>query len=438
LQNTPDFCVFIKIILIFCVIQISPLDVAADEDHVDCVRLILDQTIVKKNPDHAKDGYTSLACVADSATAVKHLLKAKPERADLRKAVEIAMHRSQPECLDLLLTYGVKTDSMFDKMNLYHVLYTYSSAVTFLRDGYSRLPRMTSVLVRHKYDVNACSPTNTYPMYSLLRNCLCAHDYTHTQHYLECLKLLLKAGANPNFDEFKFEVLQHRKGKKSVHGRPAFSSALHCLLDTVEMYAAFFSSKALAVKYIIQCADILVQNRAQVNVIGRVGNHSNAMLGSVLHQYARTCVTIGVDNEVMKFLLRQGADPDGKVKGKFMINTFCDTLFGNLGSMPPWKVQPDMTSDVKQILDICYHMSRPSLKEAHQMLKKEYAHNPAASVKKYLPVVASALEKQYEEVWPLKRHCKHLLWRLCKRDAHNVHALPCTSRLKTDILPITL
>ena len=43
----------------------------------------------------------------------------------------------------------------------------------------------TDVLVSHGQDVNAHSPSRTYPMYSLLTHAFCFHDYDNTRYYVK-------------------------------------------------------------------------------------------------------------------------------------------------------------------------------------------------------------------------------------------------------------
>jgi len=426
-------CIFIRL-FVFLLFQVTPLDVAASADNLECVRLILTQCVIKVYPNNVKDGDVSLATLANSHVAVKKLLVGKHDRKDLCKAVEHAIHHARPQCLDLLLGTGTDTKSLFSGMNLYHALYTYSSAKSFGRDGYRRLPEVTSVLITHRHNVNAKTP-NTYPIYSLLRNSLCAHDYVNTGYFLECLRLLLKAGANPDFDEARYEELVRKKGNKPVTGRPAYSSALQCLLDTVEIYASFFDSKALAVKFITECGDVLLRTEPTNNsVVGRP--RANNLFGSILHHYAKASVSIGASESVIKFFLRQGADPNGKIKGKYVINTFTDVLFARLLEVPKYKEQTNRMEDVETMLDLCYSMSRTTLKETLQIFIKDHHGNKAEQIKIYVARIHRCLENHVKSVMPLKRMCINFVWQQCGRNANNIRSLPINIKLKTDLLPI--
>ena len=62
--------------------------------------------------------------------------------------------------------------------------------------------------------------------------------------------------------------MQRQRTIKVAAGRGAHSSALHCLLDTVETYASQVSSPALAVRFIVDCTEILVKHRADMAKVG--------------------------------------------------------------------------------------------------------------------------------------------------------------------------
>ncbi|XP_060081118.1 uncharacterized protein LOC132560471 [Ylistrum balloti] len=416
--------------------EVTPLDVAASAGHVQCIHLILNQCVIKEHPEHAKSGYLSLATVSGSLKAVNFLLAQKYDKADILSAVELAIRFARAEILDSLLGTGVDTREVMKGVNLYHSLYTNSAVKGFGREGYRRLPDVTSVLIKYRHDVNSKSPCNTYPLYTLLRNSLCAHDYINTQYYLACLKLLLKANANPNFDEVRHERVMQKKGSKSVVGRPAFSSALHCLLDTVEIYASYFDSKALAVKFITECSDVLFRFDADIHQVGRLGDQKSTLSGSILHQYAKSSVKLGVDSDVLKVFLRQGANPNIKVNGKYCINVFTDSLFVSILAIPSHKTQPDKTADVGCMLDLCRYMSNRAIHETLQIFIHDHGRNNADRLKSHIARIKSKLTEFSKSVAPLQRICANYIWHRCGRNANNIHSLPIRIKYKTDILPI--
>ena len=420
------------------IFQIWPIDVAAESGHLPCVKQILDQIIIKENPDFAKFPYVALACIPGSVASLNLIMKKdKPKEADIKKAIELALRSANAQCLDILLKEKVKTGDMFDKMNFFHMLYTYSGASAFSQTGgYRRLPDVTQVLVKHKHNVNAKNPPNTYPLYSLIKNSLCIHDFVNTRHYIMCLRILLEEGADPNFDEVEHEVKQNQRGVKSIQGRPAYSSAMHCLLETLEFFAEYLESKALGVRFITQMADVLLQNHGKINCIGRLGDKTSKMYGTVLHQFAKSSVKLGVDNGVFKFLLRQGADPDAKWDDRYVINTYFDTMFPSLKEININVKAPDHTEEVRKMLGLSLYMKRACVQETLRIFKETWSKATNPQVKKYIKIVIPELEARIKEVWPLKRLCRTLIWDLCSRNASIVHKLPTDIESRTYILPL--
>jgi hypothetical protein len=66
---------------------------------------------------------------------------------------------------------------------------------------YGRLPEATRVLIAYGFDVTAKIPPRTYPLYTLLTHSISYQDYGVMEYYIQCMKMLLEAGADPNFDE---------------------------------------------------------------------------------------------------------------------------------------------------------------------------------------------------------------------------------------------
>ena len=411
-----------------------PLDIAAEHGHIKCCKTILSMWVLKYNPDSPSKGDITLACVADSPPALKLLLVEKQRPEEIKHSVEVCLKRPRPECLDILLKQKVDMTSLFKRMNFYHVLYTYSAK--FDEHGYALLPKTTLVLIQNGHSVNAKSPPRTYPIYSLLGNAFCIHSYENTKWYIDCLQMLLKNGADPCFDEVTYERTQLKHGVKAAVGRHSFSSALHCLMETVEDYASYLSSRALAVKFVLECADTLVRYNASVRQVGRIGGSTSSLLGNVLHQYAKSSVTIGVDLEIIRCILRHGADPDDKVGGKYAINVYVDKLYEKLRSEEIEDGELEHMEDAKKMLTICEYMSNTSLKEANRINKLEHSRELSRHVKPYAEYFSEELGKKASNVKALRRLAAWLVWKRCDMNAHRVYALKVSARIKTDIIPL--
>lgn len=413
----------------------TPLDVAAKNKHLDCVHYILNLCVIKKYPEHKHSGYVALATLDGSSVAVNYMLQHKYKADDVREAIEIAIRCARAQCLDPLLDTGVNIDALFEGKNPYHMLYTFSSGKEFGRRGYASLAEVTSVLIKYKFKVSSRDPTNTYPLYSLLFNSLCMHDSINTQYYIECVRILLEAGADPNFDEIRYEQTMRSKGKKSLVGRPSFSSAMHCLLETVETYASCMESGSLAVKFVLECGELLLSHNCSKIGMARSSMHRNTVLGPVLHQYAKTSVAIGVDETVFRFLLRYGADPNYKVRDKYFINTYLDALIEKLSGIAPYLRQPDHVENVEIMLKMCKYVSRKSVKDALRLLQNKH-YRPIEQTKKYIQMAQNELSSLSNTIQPLKFLTSNYIWELSERNANIIHKLKISSELKTCILPI--
>ncbi|XP_060567877.1 uncharacterized protein LOC132726557 [Ruditapes philippinarum] len=416
--------------------EISPIDIAAEAGHLPCVKQILTQCVLQDHADFTDFPYVALACIPQSVLSLQLILKKdKPKADDIKKAIEVSLMKASAQCLDLLLQQKVKTDDMFGKRNFFHMLYTFSQTTQFGTEGYRRLPEVTQVLVKHKYSVKTTNPPNTYPMYSLIKNSVCVYDYVNTRHYVMCLRILIEAGADPNFDETEAEKKLNARGVKSEHGRMSYSSAMHCLLETVEIFSEYLESKALGVRFVVQMAEVLIQNKAQLNSVGRIGDKTSNRFGTVLHQFAKCSVKLGVDTDIFKYLLRQGADPNAKASnGKYVINTFLDILLSELKEFSSHSTPADHTENVQTMLGLSLFMTRQCVKETLDILNKDFT-KPPHHMKKYVQIAQKELSERAKEVWPLKRLCRVLIWDLCKRDASIVTKLPTDIESRTYILP---
>lgn len=420
---------------LFSFLKVTPLDVAAKNKHIECVHHLLNLCVIKKFPEHSHSGYVALATLDGSSEAVNYLLQHKFDADDVKEAIEIAIRCARALCLDPLLQTGVKIDGLFEGKNPYHMLYTFSSGKEFGRRGYASLPEVTSVLIKHKFKVCTRDPTNTYPLYSLLYNSLCMHDSINTQYYIQCVHILLEAGADPNFDEIKYEQVMKSKGKKSLVGRPAFSSAMHCLLETVENYAACMDSGSLAVKFVLECGEELLSFNGRPKGTHQSSKHRNTVLGPVLHQYAKSSVVIGVDETVFRFLLRYGADPNYKYNDKFFINTYLDALIDKLSGIAPYLKQPNHVENAETMLKMCKYLSRKSVKEALRLFQNRH-YRPMEQTKKYIKLAEDELSRLKIVIQPLKFLTATYIWELSERNANRIHQLKISSELKTCILPI--
>lgn len=418
----------------------SPLDVAARAGHTECVRVILNQCVLKRHADDAlvDKSDVTLACVADSPQSLALLLHRKsPDKQSWEKAVEVCLHHAHPDCLDLLMQQqNQETKHMFKGMNFFHVLYTYTA--DHGARSYARLAQATEVLVRHGHDVGARTPSRTFPMYSLLTHAFCFHDYDNTQYYIKALRVLLKHGADPNHDEVKLEKRYPKVMAGRILGRPAFSSALHCLMETVEQYSQYLKSPTLAVKFVEDCAGALMSNgKSCMNRVSFIGNSDKMTIqGSILHQLAKSSVFFGANPAIIRCVLRHGADPNLKVEGKYAINVFFDCMFDKMKSLKIVDTKNQHMEDAMTMCRLCMFMKHSAIRDCLDIFVKDHKSDPSSQVQPYVKAVTEELQRRSRQVHPLRDTSAWAAWQACGCRFENVHKLKVPSEIKTYILPM--
>ncbi|KAK3097290.1 hypothetical protein FSP39_008394 [Pinctada imbricata] len=127
----------------------TPLDLAGKHGHLKCVNTILDHyqsQSFRSGKFKGNEDYIEMTCKLDSPHALRLLLSQSPTEEEIKKAVGAALKNARPECLDVLLRLKTNLSSLFEGMNLYHVLYSYS--LSFDKKWYERLLAVTTVKSR--------------------------------------------------------------------------------------------------------------------------------------------------------------------------------------------------------------------------------------------------------------------------------------------------
>ncbi|RUS80893.1 hypothetical protein EGW08_011364, partial [Elysia chlorotica] len=418
----------------------SPLDIAARAGHTECVSVILNQCVLRRHADEALEDKSdvTLACVADSPQSLALLLDRKSrDPRSWEKALEVCLHHALPDCLDLLLQAQTRdTRHMFKGMNFFHVLYTYSA--NHGAQSYARLAQATEVLVRHGHDVGARTPSRTFPMYSLLTHAFCFHDYDNTQYYVKALRVLLKHGADPNHDEIKLEKRYPKVMAGRILGRSAFSSALHCLMETVEQYSQYLQSPALAVQFVEDCACVIMgSGRSSMNRVSFIGDSDKMTIqGSILHQLAKSSVFLGVNPAIVRCVLRHGADPNLKVEGRYAINVYFDRLFEKMRSLKVVDAKHKHMEDAMTICRLCMFMEHSAIRDCLDVFVKNHKMEASPQVQHYVSAVVEELGRRSRQVHPLRDSSAWAAWKACGCRFENVHKLQVSSEIKTYILPM--
>ncbi|XP_062577317.1 uncharacterized protein LOC134239170 [Saccostrea cucullata] len=413
----------------------TPLDLAGKSGHVGCIKTILDHfhgKFVQEKRFKGNEAYIEMACQLDSPFALCTLLSDRPSDEEIKSAVGAALKNARPECLDVLLQLRTDLSTLFEGMNLFHVLYSYT--LSFDKKWYERLLAVTTILIKHGHNVGASIPFRTYPLYSLLSHSAC-HDFDNSSNYIiACSLLLLNAGADPNFDELQFEKDFEDMRIRSAFGRCGFSSGLHCLFQTVEQYALQMQGYRYLKVYMSKCAAVLLKHRGNPNYVGEIDNSRNQS-GNSLHALSRTIVLTGVDDKLIKLLLQNGADPNLKIDDHFPLTVLTEKLF-ELDSEDQCLLR---ASDVENIKVMINAMSPGTIQESLKIMdqiekdKEPFSHKQDKRMEVYNKIKSYCMES-VANVRSLKRMCMQRIFTMCDRKVPKVLKLPLPTTIKMGIV----
>ncbi|XP_064612980.1 uncharacterized protein LOC135476780 [Liolophura sinensis] len=421
--------------------EVSAIDVAAMMGRLNCVRFLLDRyerDVINRAPSWKRVSLNQLglATICKSATALKLLLElGKHSKDDILRTVAIAIRQNQPYCLDLLLSKNVDTSSLYSGMNLYHVVSQYPIP---LYEGLKPcLAEMTSVLLKHGYDVTAKSPSRTYPLYSVLSSEAVFSDPNATscediESILHCLRTMIAAGADPNFDEAATE----NPDEAEAYGREAYPSALFCLFHAAHRCAKTSDEPlALLREKTLRCFQLLLEYSADVRKVAAVyhlfgdGEHSNM---TVLHEYIRCSTALGVDPKILCLLMKHGADPMAKFKGMLPLTMYClgrhSLAKDKADSMRRASVEVSL-SNLTTLLRLCDYLP-VRLVQRYQANLRDVLPND-----EFLYEYHSTMTNYLTSVRSLKHESSTTIWAACSYKAENVDTLPLPRDLKSFIVP---
>lgn len=455
----------------------TPVDLAAKFGHKDCVELFLDFWQLQRSnasshklKNNASSTYLLLACRVNSPQALRLLMK---ENSSKKEALECAIRMLATECVDEVLknSTGSEIKNVFQGMNLFHVLYSYSCCLSLKQ--YESMVKITSSLIKNGHNVNAKSPSRTFPLYSLLCHPITGIAVEECSPYLiNCLLLLLQAGADPNMDEIVFEDTVEDVERNAAFGRQPYSSALNCILSNLPVLKSNESKTSSlnspVEKYALSCIDLLLKhgstcgnsNQFQSNPSDCFTASKFYNSGSALHLLVSTRPMGAISFSIVQQLLHYGTDAD--LQGTWHMPRVSTPLTYALNVLPfsLWSLPlPNTPSELKNnILNdndfklfkyISQRMSESSLIKAYKEFQINIAklknlakeNNTLVTLQKIhldeSPIyvkICEVFEKSTHTAWLLQRCCAHTIWRACSMHISNVQILPIPVPLKNIII----
>lgn len=461
--------------------RITPIDIAALFYNATCVRLLLDFWQVQpKNQtrrfssrqDNSSSLYLSLACKAQSPLALRVLLK---EDSDKKEALECALKMSAPECVDIVLRDGKIQDmsKVFQGMNLFHVLYSYSTCMTLKQ--YESMVEITSILLRHGQDVNSVRPSRTFPLHSLLSHHGAGCTMEQKGHFLlATLLLLLKAGADTNVDEILIEGKLNDSEHHTAFGRGPYSSACHCVISNSHLLKTNAFEDCLVTdhvdNYCYKCIELLLRHGADLGYLGKFRPCLDQAFfppgfyhsGTVLHSLMSSRSVSYINYPILRLILHYGVDAN--TKGSYRLPVLGLNIVYAINVLPfsMWIVllldQAQETThkklllsktDLKHFLYVMKFMSQPELvlayREFNSVLAVTRKHVEEHSHTGWLlnelsdlhPVQAQMLQ-EFEAAtrvpWSLQKCCSYTVWVACRHHLGNIYSLDIPNPLRRVIL----
>ncbi|KAK0070438.1 ankyrin repeat and death domain-containing protein 1B isoform X2 [Biomphalaria pfeifferi] len=337
----------------------TPLTIAAERGHLECVQFLLDQVILKSNPMIATKEPLTLATKARSPEAIILLVQKKMSRWDYQSAVLVAIRELYPDCLTALLTIsGKERATLFDGVNLFHVLYSQSLLSNY---RYELMPEMTRVLLSCKENVNAHNIPRTFPMYTLISCAFNISQMKQIYYYLECLTILLEAKANPHYSEERAEK-DFAKNSGLSFTRKSFSSAITCILESAKGSLDYFEKPYFSKMFV----------KKFITTIETFDKTKRMILYDVLFDYVKYSNIFGLDKSIIKSLMRYGANPDSKRAGKYAVNAYFDIILPYLTKFEVINSYDHYQKELVDVMYICRYMSPKCLNEALKVFLEEH------------------------------------------------------------------
>ena len=207
--------------------NISALDIAAIYKHHNCVQNLL----MNISTDKKAESLLEKAAQVNNPLSLLCLLEHEScFYSQIEGVFKVAVKYKHPECLKILLSLKPEFVKQYKGVNPYHIMYCQSSGFSSYFQGkkipqellYVNLPKCTEVLLAHKMNPAIPEIPGFYALHSLIelmasdvewnytvrqfdenvQEHLSSHEDTVIKYQLETLRILLKAGLSPNYDEY--------------------------------------------------------------------------------------------------------------------------------------------------------------------------------------------------------------------------------------------
>ncbi|GFR91967.1 hypothetical protein ElyMa_002606300 [Elysia marginata] len=398
----------------------TPLSYAAEKGYEDCVQLILEMVVVKRNPTITASDPLTLATKARSPETIVLLIEKIYSREDYQNAVLLSIREMLPDCLTALLSKIRSRRALFEGVNLFHILF---SQCVISGNRYELMPEMTQTLVTCKEDVNAHNVPMTFPMYTLIN---CAFNITVGKQiffFIECLHILLENKANPHFDEEKQNKYNSRN--QISFNRKGFSSAINCVFESAKNSVNFFEksywSKTFMKKFL---TTIEMHDRTPRRV-----------LNNVLFEYMDAVCELGLDRTIVRCLLRYGANPDHVWQGKYSVNVYFDNLLPYLTRFEVINSYDHFKQELDTLMIICKNMGSQHLGRAMIIFLQDHLLSAPIQALPITRHFAACVDHLVRNPRPLSELAARVIWLFVRRSKVRLQSMPWSQDCINMVLP---
>ncbi|GFO38038.1 hypothetical protein PoB_006454300 [Plakobranchus ocellatus] len=398
----------------------TPMTLASERGHDECVQLMLEMVLVKRNPTISSNEALVLATKAQCPETILLLLDKPYSQTDYQNAVLLSIREMDPVSLTALLSKGRSFRSLFDGMNLFHILYT-QCVISGHRFEY--MPEMTRALIACKEDVNSHNIPRTFPMYTLIN---CAFNITIGNQiffFIECLYILLDNKANPHFDEDK-QKKQSTRATQSF-ARKSFTSAINCIFgsakDSINFFEKSYWSKLFMKKFV---TTIEIYDRTPRRI-----------LNTVLFDYMEAVCELGLDRTIVRCLLRYGANPDHQIHGKYAVNVYFDKILPHMTRFEIINSLALYHQELDTLRIVCKSMSNHHLTRSMLVFLQDHLLSCPIQALPITRDFAALVDKMVRNPRPLVDIAALSVWILVKRNKTKLRLLQIPQECLSLIIP---
>ena len=389
----------------------SALDIAAECGNTDCLKAFL-----STDPSKSVDFQMLKTCINfSSVRAFSHLLDHSQPHLFQQSLYYYSKHLHF-EAIKVLLQTGDKL-SLKQQFSPYHLACVHSRNIhSPQHEKFNVLDQIIALFLKTGFDVNERRFSGQYPLYSLIYSLVGEIDSNPKcvpKHHILALKMLMDAGADPNYNE-----LRAHSDQKNDTERDLFSSAINAFFECLYLNDRW---SPINMEYLDQVCLLLLENGANPT-------HLNSNLESPLHHLMRLTADQHIQGHVSadfftmtRQLLYFGADPDALLASSSIpitpISYYFKNLFDNMGGHVAYDRWVQKLSQTLPIFNYMHRdVANQSIQVIREMLDKNVSEESGLSAD-IADTINKTVGRYLGDVRSLEDCCKKAVWQAIGRKA---------------------